>query len=257
MGDSTLRAVLLDLDGVLYIGNQAIEGAQQSVLRLKQAGYALAGVTNTTTMPRRSIAEKLASMDIPLSREQLFTPAAAACRLIGRRSAKLYVRPELLEDFSEVRMDPDHPEFVLMGDIGGEGYPPETLREIFLHVMDGARLLALHKNRFWQKPDGLHLDVGCFVSAVEYAANTEATVLGKPSRDFFLALCSQLAVQPEACLMVGDDIESDILGAQKAGMKTALVKTGKYREAFVRKCGIRADLVLPSIADLPDAMQLL
>ncbi len=257
MGKLAIRAVLLDLDGVLYIGHRAIDGARDSVLRLQQEGYAIAGVTNTTTMPRRSVAEKLATMDIPLGEELLFTPASAACRLIGRHRAKLYVRPELLEDFSGVRMDADHPEFVLMGDIGGEGYPPEVLREIFLHIMDGAQLLALHKNRFWQRPDGLHLDLGCFVSAVEYAANTEATVLGKPSRDFFLALCNKLGVHPEACLMVGDDIESDILGAQQAGMRTALVKTGKYREEFVRKRGIRADLLLPSIADLPDAMHLL
>jgi len=252
-----VKAVLLDLDGVLYIGDQPIADAADTVNRLRDSGLKLAGVTNTTTQSRRAIAEKLGKMNIPLVQNDIDTPAALAIRRIGEQSAKLFVRDSLREDFSGVREDDKHPDFIVMGDIGGEGYPPELLKNIFAHVMDGAGLLALHKNRFWQKPDGLHLDLGVFVAAVEYASGKNAEILGKPSAEFFHGICRRLGVAPNEALMVGDDVESDIGGAQQAGLKTALVQTGKYRKDFVRKSGIRANLVLPSIADLPDALALL
>jgi len=252
-----VTAILLDLDGVLYIGDHVLPDAAWAVRRLHETGFRLAGVTNTTTQSRHAIAKKLAEMDIPLAEDQIRTPAALAMARIGHQSARLFVRDELREDFSGVCEDENQPDVVVMGDIGGEGYPPETLREIFLHIMDGAQLLALHKNRFWQKPDGLHLDLGVFVAAIEYATGKEAEILGKPSADFFHDICRQLDTEPAEALMVGDDVESDIGGAKDAGLKTALVQTGKYRKDFVKQSGIKANLVLPSIADLPDAIKFL
>lgn len=254
---SDIRAILFDLDGVLYIGDQAIPGAAETVERLIRFGHKVAGVTNTTTQPRRVIAEKLAGLGIPIPESSIYTPAALACTAIGSKTAALYIRESLNEDFSGVRIDQQRPDFIVMGDIGGEGYPPELLKEIFDQVMAGAKLLALHKNRFWQKPDGLHLDLGVFVAAIEYATGQTATVLGKPSAPFFQGICTALEVPPEHALMVGDDIESDIGGAQQAGLKTVLVETGKYREEFVKKTGIRANLTIPTVADLPDALSLL
>jgi len=252
-----LQATLLDLDGVLYVGNDMINGAADTVRWLQKRGLALAGVTNTTTQSRRMVAEKLATLGIPLAEESLYTPAALARRIIGSDSAALFIRDALREDLRSVRETDHRPDYVVMGDIGGNGYSPELLAKLFAMVMDGAKILALHKNRFWQKPDGLHLDIGPFVAAIEYATGQSATVLGKPSPAFFEAVCSALASKPSHCLMVGDDIESDIGGAASAGLKTALVKTGKYREAFAKQTGIKADLLIPSIADLPDALTLL
>jgi len=254
---SDIRAILFDLDGVLYIGDQVISGAAAAVEQLIRYGHPVAGVTNTTTQPKRAIAEKLAGLGIPIPEFSIYTPAALARTAIGKQSANLYIRDALTEDFAGIRIDKKHPDFVVMGDIGGEGYAPELLKEIFGHVMNGAKILALHKNRFWQKPDGLHLDLGVFVAAIEYATGCEATVLGKPSASFFHGICKALEVPPEHALMVGDDIESDIGGAQNAGLKTVLVETGKYREEFVKKTGIKADLVIPSVADLSDALSLL
>jgi len=254
---NSIEGILLDLDGVLYVGDTAIPGAARAAEHLQAAGYRLAGVTNTTTQSRRSIATKLASMGFELPAEDIDTPAALALARIGGRRARLYVRDGLREDFYGVTEDETHPEVIVMGDVGGEGFPPEMLREIFLHVMDGAELLALHRNRFWHKPDGLHLDLGSFVAAVEYASRTRAEILGKPSAAFFHGICRRMGISPQQALMVGDDIESDIGGARDAGLKTALVQTGKYRADFVKHSGIKANLVLPSIADLPDAIDLL
>ena len=258
---SDIQAILFDLDGVLYIGDHTIDGAAQTVTQLTGFGHRIAGITNTTTQSKRTIGEKLESMGIPIPETSIYTPAALANRIIGNKRAAFFIRDALHEDFEGIKEDTEHPDFVVMGDIGGEGYPPETLRTIFELVMNGSKVLALHKNRFWQKPDGLHLDLGVFVAAIEYATGKEAMVLGKPSRDFFHGICKALDVAPEHTLMVGDDIESDIGGAQQAGLKTVLVQTGKYRAEFVKQIGkqqgIKADLTILSIADLPDALSLL
>lgn len=251
------KAILLDLDGVLYIGDQVIAGAALAVWQLRNAGLLIAGVTNTTTQPKLSVAKKLKDFDIPISDREIYTPAALAVQQIGTHSARLYIRDSLLVDFKGIHLTDSQPDFIVMGDIGGEGYSPDVLRDIFTQILAGSRLLALHKNRFWQKPDGLHLDLGPFVAAIEYATDKQATVLGKPSKEFFHGVCSSMGVLPEQTLMIGDDVESDIGGAQQAGLKTALVQTGKYRAEFVRQTGIKADLVLPSIADLPNALSLL
>jgi len=252
-----ITAILLDLDGVLYVGDAAIAGAQTAMRRLKASGFELVGVTNTTTQSRASIATKLQGLGFDLSAGRIYTPAAVAVQRIDGGTTALFIRKQLMEDFVGVRVDEENPDYVVMGDIGGEGYPPEVLRTIFHHVMRGARILALHKNRFWQKPDGLHLDLGVFVAAIEYATNQKAEILGKPAGQFYRMICKQLAVSVEQAVMIGDDVESDIDGARQAGLATILVQTGKYREVFVRRSGIKPDLVIPSIADLPDALQLL
>jgi len=255
--ESGIHAVLFDLDGVLYVGDRIIPGAVEAVRHIRELNLPLAGLTNTTTQPRQAIANKLAAFGIPIIESDIYTPAALARQAIGSNSVKLYVRESLLEDFQGIQVTGDHPDFIVMGDLGGEGYRPDLLHEIFNAVMDGATVLALHKNRFWQKPGGLQLDIGPFVAAIEYATGKDAVVLGKPSRDFFQGVCNALNIKPQETLMIGDDIESDIGGAQDAGLKTALVQTGKYRADFVKSTGIKADLVIPSIIDLPDALSLL
>ncbi len=248
-----IQAVLLDLDGVLYVGNQVISGAAQAVQYLHDAGIKVAGVTNTTTQARHSVAQKLQALGIPLNEQHLFTPASLVQRYIGNKTTRLYIRDDLRADL-EVTENENNPDYIVMGDIGGLGYPPQTLREIFLHLMQGADLLALHKNRFWKKEDGLHLDLGTWVAALEYASGKQAKVFGKPSQDFFLHICRQLAVKPAQALMVGDDIESDIAGAQQAGLQTALVQTGKYNADFVQKTGIQPDTQLSSIARIHEVI---
>ncbi len=244
-----VQAVLLDLDGVLYVGNQVINGAAQAVQRLHDAGIKVAGVTNTTTQAKHSVAQKLQKLGIPLDEQHLFTPASLVKTYIGNNTARLYIRDDLHTDL-QVTQSSTKPDYIVMGDIGGLGYPPQVLHEIFLHLMQGADLLALHKNRFWQKEDGLHLDLGTWVAALEYASGKQAKVFGKPSQDFFLHICRQLNVSPAQTLMVGDDIESDILGAQQAGLQTALVQTGKYNASFVQQTGVQPDILLQSIYQL-------
>ena len=157
---------------------------------------------------------------------------------------------EVSQDFSELQTASGHVDAVIIGDLGPAfGY--DVLNHAFRQVMDGAELIALQKNRYWMRGDGLSLDVGPFVAAIEFATGCEAYVVGKPSAGFFDQVLTGLGVSADAAAMIGDDIESDIGGALRAGLAAILVRTGKYREDRVRESGITPTRVVDSIADVP------
>jgi HAD superfamily hydrolase (TIGR01458 family) len=130
-----------------------------------------------------------------------------------------------------------------------------NLAHAFAELQAGAELYCLHKNAWWQTKDGPLLDAGAFVAGLEYAADTDAIVLGKPSPAYFAAALEALDANPELTWMVGDDIHADIAGAQRHGMRTVLVRTGKFRPDAVEESGIRPDAILSSIAQLPEWLE--
>ena len=252
-----VRAVLLDLDGVLYVENEPIAGAVDAVRRLREAGLALRLVTNTTSRPRRMIVERLERLDFAVVAGDVVTPAALAvrhCLQEDRRRVALIMNETVKEDFAELEEVATGAEAVIVGDLGSAfGY--DVLNRAFRAVMDGAQLVALQKNRFWLTPDGLSLDVGPFVAALEYATGREAFVVGKPAAGFFATVLGELGVEPTAAVMVGDDVESDVGGALRAGLAGVLVRTGKYREEAVRASRIHPTAVVDSIAGIPTLLQ--
>jgi HAD superfamily hydrolase (TIGR01458 family) len=128
------------------------------------------------------------------------------------------------------------------------------LNRAFRQVMEGATLVALQKNRYWLTADGLTLDAGPFVAALEYAAGCESVVLGKPSAPFFHSAARALGVPLDSIAVIGDDVEADVAGAQRAGLQGVLVRTGKYREDEVRRSGVQPDHILRSIAQVAELL---
>jgi HAD superfamily hydrolase (TIGR01458 family) len=241
--------LLVDLDGTLYVGNELVEGAREAVDRLKSSGLALRYVTNTTRKPRREVSDHLRSLGFMFEEAEIFTPAIAAAGLIGDRSCYPLVDQSLLEDLRGVTLVEDRPDYVLVGDLGA-GFTYDRLNAAFRLLADGAELLALQKNRYWRKEDGLSLDAGPFVAALEYASGKRATVVGKPERDFFRLALEDMGLESHEAAMVGDDAEADVAGAQAAGLTGILVKSGKYRPGAEGT----PDLVLDSVAELPEAL---
>jgi HAD superfamily hydrolase (TIGR01458 family) len=162
---------------------------------------------------------------------------------------------EVKRDFASLEDSVDRAQAVIVGDLG-DAFGYDVLNQAFRCVMAGAELIALQKNRYWLRADGLSLDVGPFVAALEYATNRKAYVVGKPARGFFDQVLDDLGAGSRPAAMVGDDIESDIGGALNAGLQAILVRTGKYREDEVRRSGIEPSAVLDSIADLPELLTL-
>jgi HAD superfamily hydrolase (TIGR01458 family) len=253
-----VHAILIDLDGVLYIEGAPVTGAPEAVARLRATGLSLRFVTNTTAHARDRTLEKLGRLGFGVADGELVTPAAVAVRHCldhGLQRVALVMNPEVKRDFAqldEVRAA-ERADAVIVGDLGSAfGY--DVLNGAFRQVMDGAELIALQKNRYWLRADGLSLDVGPFVAAIEYASGREAYVVGKPSPDFFGEVLRELGAAPAETVMVGDDIESDIGGAMRAGLRGVLVRTGKFREDRVRESGIEPTAVIDSIAALPDLL---
>jgi HAD superfamily hydrolase (TIGR01458 family) len=256
-----MAAILLDVDGVLHVSGQPIPGAAAAVADLRDAGHRLRFVTNSTTRPRAVLADELRAMGVQLEDDELqTTPGAAARALAGRRVLALTL-PAIVEDLDGVELVGDNAEAVLIG--GADEDPEQTgavfsylnLARAFAELDMGAELYCLHKNAWWQTARGPLLDSGAFVAGLEYAAGVEATVLGKPSPAYFLAALEALDADPELAWMIGDDVEADVGGAQKHGMRTALVRTGKFRPDAVEESGIMPDAILSSIADLPEWLE--
>ncbi len=249
-----LRALLVDLDGVLYVEDEQVPGAGDAVARLRERGLGLRFVTNTTARSRDETLEKLARLGFEVAPEELVTPAALArrhCEERGHETVALIMNDAVKADFAELREVDEGPDAVIMGDLG-EAFGFPILNRAFRMVMDGAELIALQKNRFWLTGEGISLDAGPFVAAIEYASGTEAHVVGKPAPAFFEGVLGDLGVDADDAGMVGDDVESDIAGAMNEGLAGILVRTGKYREDFVRDSGIKPTATVDSIADVPE-----
>ena len=255
-----MAAILLDIDGVLMVSGEPIAGAAAAVRQLREDGHRLRFVTNNTTRARATLAEELREVGIDLSDDELQTTAVAAARALAGKRVLALTMHAVVEDLAGVELVGEDAEAVL---IGGADETLETnvvfsytnLARAFHELEAGAELYCLHKNRWWQTRRGPLLDAGAFVAGLEYAADVEATVLGKPSAAYFAAAVEALDAEPEMTWMVGDDIESDIAGAQRFGLKTILVRTGKFRPDQLDHTDVLPDAIVNSIADLPDWLE--
>ncbi|MGX1273597.1 HAD-IIA family hydrolase [Streptomyces phaeoluteigriseus] len=255
-----VRAVLIDIDGVLTVSWKPLPGAVEALRAVREAGLGVVLVTNTTSRTRASIAKALADAGFPVAAEDVLTaPAATAAHLAercpGARCALLN-SGAVAEDLASagsvtwVGLDAEDVDVVVLGGAGPEfGY--EALDRVFGHLRRGARLVAMHRNAYWRTDAGLQLDAGAFVAGLEAAARVEAEVTGKPSPAFFAAALGHLGVDAREAVMVGDDVESDVLAAQRAGITGVLVRTGKFLPETLQAADGTPDHVVDSFADLP------
>src|SRR5438876_4724717 len=241
-----MSGILLDVDGVLHVSGHPILGGAKSIARLREAGHRLRFVTNNTTHSRRALADEIRSFGVALEDEELqTTPIAAAHALSGKRVLALTM-PAIVDDLEGIELVGEGADAVLLGG-ADEGFETNrvfsyyNLARAFAELQDGAELYCLHKNRWWQTSRGALLDAGAFVAGLEYAAETEATVLGKPSASYFAAALAALDADPSLTWMVGDDIEGDIEGASNHGLRTVLVRTGKFRPDDVERSRTQPD----------------
>jgi len=244
-------ALVLDLDGVIYERDVPIPGAARTVRRLRETGVPIRFLTNTTSRSRAGLADRLAAMDIEAGIDEIQSPPAAAARHLRRdgKSALLLVQEGALEEFDGVVREDRRPDAVVVGDLG-DGWNFELLNRAFRAVFEhGAELVGLGRTRYWDSGGTLQLDAGPFVVALEYAADVEALVLGKPEAAIFESVVDDLDVEPGQVAMVGDDVRSDVDAAMGAGLRGVLVRTGKFRPPDLDQ-GIEPDLVLDSVADL-------
>jgi HAD superfamily hydrolase (TIGR01458 family) len=248
--------VLLDIDGVLVTSWEPLAGAVDAIAWLRDEGIPFRLITNTTTHSRADLAGTLGDAGIAVSAEEIVTAVVATAGYLREMhpGARVYVLSDGdasadLEGVNLVGRDDGADVVVLGGAYEGFDYP--TVNGVFRTLMDGATLVAMHRNMYWRTADGLQLDGGAYVAGLEEATGRRATVCGKPAAAYFGAALAQIGVPADRAVMVGDDLENDVLGAQAAGLVGVLVRTGKFRDEDLRRSDRAPDVVLASIGDLP------
>jgi phospholysine phosphohistidine inorganic pyrophosphate phosphatase len=254
----TPQGLLIDLDGTVYEGRSLVPGVVRAIDRLRDDGLPFLFTTNTSRKSRADVVADLARMGLEVTPEEVLTaPVAAAAWLAaeGIDSVQLLVSESTRSDFAGLTLTDREPRAVLVGDLGRD-FTFERLNSAFRSLRAGARLVAIHRNRFWLPDSGPTLDAGPFVAALEYASGQHATLIGKPSPAFFAMAAGILGKPLSGLAVVGDDLESDIRGGRASGLRTIQVRTGKFDRQATEAAGPDQGphAVVDSLAVLPDLL---
>jgi len=250
--------LLIDIDGVLTVSWVPINGVDDAMASLRSSGIPLRFATNTTTRTRAEVARLLSGAGIPVEVDEILTaPAATAAHLRREHpGARVFLlnTGDLSDDLAGIDLVDSGPADVVVIGSAGVDFTHEQLNEAFRLILDGAAFVAMHRNMYWRTSAGLELDTGAYVRALEEATGVEPVVLGKPSPDFFATGVTELGLDTKRVAMVGDDLHNDVLGAQHAGLRGVLVRTGKFRPEVLAASEERPDVVIDSFADLPSLL---
>jgi HAD superfamily hydrolase (TIGR01458 family) len=249
-----VKGVLLDLDGVLYTGDNPVAGAPGAVRYLKEHGYSTRFISNSTRNSRAAIEFRLHAFGFDIGREEIFTPSVAAINYIvgtGLTRCHLLTTPDLQSEFaaSGLLHRDNEVDWVIVGD-AGDNFSYARMNQAFRLVQEGAGIIALEKDRYWMGNDGLMLSAGPFVQGIEYASGKTATLMGKPSPFFFGMALRAMGLDPGDAVMIGDDVVSDTGGAMNAGMQGILVKTGKFSQEILATADPEPTMIIESIAEI-------
>lgn len=249
--------ICIDIDGTLThdVTGPVVPGAVDAVHAIA-ADFPVRYVTNATSRPRRVLFDALSGHGFPGGPDWLWTPATTARRILSERkhaAGLLLCEPALREDLDWFREDPDGPAVLL----GGECFDRtiEQLQPAFRRLLEGGVLYTLQQNRYFRRGEELLTDLGPLAAFLEYAAGVQATLLGKPSELLFDAIAAEAAVDRNAILMIGDDVEFDVSAVVGLGMTGVLVRTGKYRPGDESAHRPEPSAVLDSIAGLPELLK--
>lgn len=254
-----VEGLLIDIDGVLTVSWEAIDGSVQAFRELRRRPLPFRLATNTTTRTRAEIAELLGAAGFTVDVDDILTAPAATASYLRQHEpgARCFLLSsgDVRDDLPGIDMvEGLEPADVVI--LGGAGlvYTHEQLNHAFRLLLDGASFVAMHRNLYWRTAGGLELDTGAYVMALEAAVGRSPVVIGKPSSSFFLAALAELDLTADRVAMIGDDVENDVLGAQAVGMHGVLVRTGKYRSESVARASGTPDIVVDSFADAIDLL---
>jgi len=248
-----IKGLLLDISGVLYDGGIPIDGSIQAVQKIKEAGIPVRFCTNETQCTKEQIWTKLSSLGFNVEVNEIFPPAPATCIILKERDLRphLLVHPDVLPEFESV--DKSNPNCVVLGD-ATDAFSYANVNNAFrtLIALENPVLLSMGRGKYYKKKDGLTLDVGAYMKALEYACDVEAEIVGKPSRSFFLTAVQDMNLQPAEVMMIGDDIVNDVGGAQACGLKGVQVRTGKFRPTDEPHAVVKPDGYVDNLAQAID-----
>ncbi|TPX38027.1 hypothetical protein SmJEL517_g00020 [Synchytrium microbalum] len=247
-----IKGVLIDLSGTLHVETTPTLGAVNALANLRAHGFKIRFVTNTTKESRNKLLSRLTTMGFDVSGKEIFTSMTSARNLVTSMSLRPYLLIEdaAMEDWEGV--DTSNPNAVVVG-LAPSKFNYSCLTDamnVLLNNKNEAKLIGIHKGRYFATQTSLALGPGPFVQALEYATDMPSIVVGKPSMAFFQTVLDDMGIKAEEAAMIGDDARDDVIGALKARIKSGfLVKTGKYRPGDETKHEMAPTYTVDTFAD--------
>ncbi|MBB3697918.1 TIGR01458 family HAD-type hydrolase [Flammeovirga yaeyamensis] len=248
-----IKGILCDLDGVLYNDSVLIEGVIDSIKTLKNKGYSFLFVTNTSGITSEELFDKLIKMGIPVGKDEILSPPLAAYNYVSKMR---YNNVEVLGGtsvrnlfYDNIKENTIDPEVIVVGDIG-KNWDYALMNNLFNKILNGSKVVGLHKGKFWKAADGLRIDIGAFITGLEFATSTQSVCIGKPEKAFYESAIEKIGLSADELLMIGDDIVGDIQGAKSANLTAIQVKTGKYRKELTDNSPVQPDYLIENFNDL-------
>ena len=245
-----MKPLLIDLDGVLKIGNSPAPDVNEFFNFINQNKIPACILSNSTLRTGDLVREFFASQSIELTIPAI-TAFDAALSFVKKnyKKVQVYCRDYLIHHF-EGMIDNENPEAIVIGDIEDK-WNYQIVNDIFKKVFAGADLVAMHKNKYWNPHGELLIDAGAFITAIEFASGNSAILIGKPSPLYFKTALENIDAKIEdGFFMIGDDIENDIKAAQDIGGKGILIYTGKTKFPLDRNIHIKPDFEAHSLKEV-------
>lgn len=248
-----IKAVLLDIAGVLYDGGTPIARAVETVAELQKKPVAVRFVTNTSQKSPQQVKQQLDELGFEVAPDQLYTAPTAITSYLNAGGMTCYalVHPNLDREFEP--FESPTPDAVVVAD-AGDRFDYARLNQAFQHLMEGAELIAIGDNKYFRKEGKLVLDAGPFIHALAYATDKEPIIIGKPSETFYRVVVDSVPCAPKEAIMIGDDVEADCTGALRAGLQACLVQTGKYQPGDESRCELPG---LQCVTDVTQALKVI
>jgi HAD superfamily hydrolase (TIGR01458 family) len=254
---SNVKGILCDIDGTLYFKGSPIPGAIETLSELRKRRKNLLFLTNTDSKAPETVLKKLIKYGFSVEEHEIFTPIIALQTfLLEQRDKKIFLvaSKDVEEEFKEFSLisDDEVPDYVIISDFSDD-WDVNRLNRAFKYLLKGAKLFGTQGNRYCLNHEGEpQIDTGSFVRMLADAADVPYTIFGKPSKNFFVQALNKLGLKANECVIVGDDLESDIQGAKNAGMRAVLVKTGKTNSYVPSKNTTKPFLIIDTFKLLLD-----
>ena len=247
--------ILIDFDGVVKLGNKPAPDANEFLKFLTENNIPSCIISNSTLRTGDLIKEFFSSHGIKLTIPAL-TAFDATLVYVKKKYEKVqvYCRDYLIHHFEKM-IDKENPKAIVIGDIE-DRWNYRIVNDIFKKVFNGADLIAMHKNKYWSPHGELLIDAGAFVKAIEYSSGKEAVLIGKPSLIYFQSALERIGYPANSkFIMIGDDIETDIAGAQSCGGKGILIYTGKTKYPLKEDIKLKPDFEAMNLVEVMDIVK--
>ncbi len=249
------KPLLIDLDGVLKIGDYPAPDLKEFLSFINENQISACILSNSTLRTGEQVKEFFSSQNIELTIPAI-TAFDATLSFVKKnyKKVQVYCRDYLIHHFTGL-IDEENPEAIVIGDIE-DRWNYQVVNDIFKKVFEGADLIAMHKNKYWNPYGELLIDAGAFIHGIEFASGKEAILIGKPSPLYFKAALESINADiEEGFFMLGDDIENDIKAAKDIGGKGILIYTGKTKFPLDKSININPDVEAHSLKEVIEILK--